>query len=247
MSKTIPISGGIRGGFLVLALALTGCNGESAGRPDPSRPESSAAPEAKKVPAGPNVWLEVQGPRRRVLVQATVCLREGQLELLLCRKYSKEHEAILSADVDARDIHKALLATGAEPGSPVQYQPAYRPATGTRIKVTLQYEQQGKQTTVPAQRWVRNALTRKDLDHDWVFAGSRFVPHPEDKDKPPLYLANSGDVICVSNFESALLDLPINSPKDNEELAFEAYAERIPPLDTPVLVILEPISDPKKK
>jgi hypothetical protein len=245
MSKTLPTCGRVLGGFLILA--LVGCTGESAGRQDPVRPEAAAAPQAKKVPAGQNVWLEVQGPRRRVLVQASVCLREGQLELLLCRKHSKEHEAILSADVDARDIHKALLAAGGEPGSPVQYQPAYRPATGTRIKVTLQYEQQGKQTTVPAQRWVRNALTRKDLEHDWVFAGSRFVLHPEDKDKPPLYLANSGDVICVSNFESALLDLPVNSPKDNEELAFEAHTERIPPLDTPVLVILEPISDPKKK
>ena len=40
--------------------------------------------------------------KRRVLVNAEVCLREGQLELFLCRKQTKEHEAILAADVDAR-------------------------------------------------------------------------------------------------------------------------------------------------
>ena len=71
------------------------------------------------------------------------------------------------------------------------------------------------------------------------------LPDPDNKDRPPFYAANSGDVICVSNFESALLDLPINSPKDNSELNFEAHKERIPPLDTKVTIILEPVPDQK--
>jgi len=51
----------------------------------------------------------------------------------------------------------------------------------------------------------------------------------------------------VSNFESALLDLPVKSSKDNPELMFEPHTERIPALDTKVLVFLEPIPDDKKK
>lgn len=182
-----------------------------------------------------------------MLIDATICLRQGQLEQLLCKKFTKEHEAILSADVDARDIHKALLAAGAEPGSPVQYEPQFRVPRGTRIKISLQYEQDGKRIVVPAQRWVRQVNTQKDLDQDWVFAGSQLIPNPEDKDKPPLYLANGGDVICVANFDDALLDLPINSSKDNDALAFEAHTERIPPLDTKVVVILEPVVETKNK
>jgi hypothetical protein len=78
----------------------------------------------------------------------------------------------------------------------------------------------------------------KDLDIDWVFAGSRLVDVPFEQGKKH-YLANDGDVICVSNFETAMLDLPIKSPKDNADLAFEANTARIPPKDTRVTVILE--------
>ena len=71
---------------------------------------------------------------------------------------------------------------------------------------------------------------------DYANAFMQFI----DKNTPPSYAANGGDVICVSNFPDAMLDLPINSPKDNSDLNFEAWTERIPPLKTPVLVILEP-------
>jgi hypothetical protein len=37
-----------------------------------------------------------------------------------------------------------------------------------------------------------------------------------------------------------LLDLPIDSSKNNADLNFEAHTERIPPLETKVTVILEP-------
>ena len=99
---------------------------------------------------------------------------------------------------------------------------------------------------MPAQDWILNPKTKKNLEHDWVFAGSQLVADPLDQNKPPYYLANDGDVICVSNFPSAMLDLPIVSPKDNAELVFVAHTERIPALDTKVLVILEPVPDGKK-
>lgn len=235
--------------LLTAALAL-GCAGEPPSQPSPpaksaKEPTAKAKSEPKKVQAGKSVWLEIQDGRRRVVIEAAVCLREGQLEQLLCRKQTKEHEAILAADVDARDIHKALLAAGAKPGSTVRYQPTYQPPTGSRIKITLRYDKNGQTVTVPAREWILNSRTKKDLDHDWVFAGSQFVENSQEKDKPPFYTANSGDVICVSNFETAMLDLPINSPKDNSDLSFEAHTGRIPPMGTKVLVILEPVAAKK--
>jgi hypothetical protein len=247
MNTTARFAVGVRGLLLTLCLTAVGCAAEPAEPPEaPPKPPEKPAVEAKKVQVGRNVWLEIQGDRRRVLLAASVCLRQGQLEQLLCRKHTKEHEAILTADLDARDIHTALLAAGAKPGTPVRYEPKFQAPSGSRIKVSLQYQDKGKLVTVPAQRWVREMTTRKDLAYDWVFAGSVLVPDPDNKDRPPFYAANSGDVICVSNFESAMLDLPINSPKDNSELAFEAHTERIPPLDTKVTVILEAVADPKK-
>src|SRR5207248_9020942 len=122
----------------------------------------------------------------------------------------------------------------------------YEPAKGTVVKLTVQYEEKGKTVSMPAQKWVRDLKTKKDLDHDWVFAGSMLIMNPLDKEKPPAYAANYGDVICLANFEGAMLDLPIKSSKDNEELVFEANSARIPPLQTPVTLILEAVVAAKK-
>lgn len=200
----------------------------------------------KRVPLGNNVVVELDGKQKRVLVNAYVCLRQGQLEQLLTRKRTKEHEAILAADVDARNIHAALLLAGAEPGSPVKFRPKFVAPSGPAIKITLEYKDKGKTIRVPAQEWIRNAKTKKDLDTDWVFGGSVLIPDPFDKKKQPYYGANDGDIICISNFDTAMLDVPFNSPKDNDELVFEANTERIPALETPVLVILEPVPAKKK-
>ncbi len=230
-------------------VTLVGCTADDpAPKKDPvPAPPSSAAP-AKKVEVGKNVFLEIEGEQRRVLVEAYVCLRKGQLEQFLTRKRTKEHEAILAADVDARNIHTALTLAKAEPGAPVRFfdpvnmVPKYEPARGAVIKVSVEYkDQQGQTRRHPAQQWIRSFKTQKDLEHDFVFGGSQLIPDPLDDKKPPYYAANWGDVICVSNFDTAMLDLPINSPKDNDDLAFEAHTERIPPLETRVLVILEPV------
>jgi hypothetical protein len=212
-----------------------------------ARPDDKAVPkgETKTVEIGKNVTLEIRGENRRVILPASVCLREGPLELFLCRTNTKEHEAIVHVDADARVIHAALLAAKATPGTTVKWEPKYQPATGSVIKVSVRYTENGKEITRSAQEWVRVMKTKKPMTHDWVFAGSMFFDNPEDPTKK-FYAANSGDVICVSNFETAMLDLPVNSPKDNDELQFEAFTERIPPLGTKVTVILEPVPDQKK-
>lgn len=228
-------------GLLTSAVVLVGLGCDA---PETSSPSKEPTP-AKKSALGKNVWFEVQGGQRRVLINASICLREGQLEELLCRTNTKEHEAILAADVDARMIHAALEAAGAKAGAPVKFDPKFVPPTGTRVKITLQYEKDGKLVTVPAQHWIRDVKTRKDLDQDWVFAGSQLVPNPDDPKKPPFYRANEGDVICVINRDNALLDLPIYSPKALDDRIFEAHTERIPPLNTKVVVILEPMAEKK--
>ncbi len=201
--------------------------------------------ERKRKEIGKNVFLEIDGERRRVVVNGIVCLREGVLEGLLTLKGTKEHEYLLSAEADARQIHFALLAAGATPGSPVQFDPKYAPACGSVIKVFLRYKVDGKETTVPAQKWIRDNKTKKDLDHDWVFGGSKLVKDPDRK--LPLYLANQGDVICLCNMPDAMLDLPVKSPKTIDARIFESNVDRIPALDTTVEIILEPVPDKKEE
>jgi hypothetical protein len=255
--------------FLVLvsAFLLAGCEPEQRPRQDPpSHPtkptDSKAAKEpsagadsapkpggdAKRALLGKNIWIETAGDKRRIVINAEVCLREGQygLECLLCRQGTKEHESILAMDADARVVHAGLMAAGAKPGSPVKFDPKFVPPSGTPIKVTLRYEQKGKTLSVPAQQWVYNSKTKKDLQYDWVFAGSIFYKNPLDPEAPETYgAAAEGAAICLTNVPTAMLDLPISSPKGLEDRSYEPNTERIPAVGTKVEVILEPV--PEKK
>ena len=206
----------------------------------------SPAPEKKRVELSKNVFFEKEGEARRVILPAKIVLREGQLEGLLTRKGTKEHEYILAVDADARMIHAALIAAGAKPGKPVRFDPKYMPATGSEIKITLRYKKDKETVTVPAREWIRSSKTKKPLDINWVFGGSLEVPDFDDPTKK-LYLANQGDLVCVCNMETAMLDLPVASPKALEERVFDADTEKIPPLGTEVEIILEVVPEKKDK
>ena len=148
--------------------------------------------------------------------------------------------------LDAREVHAALLLTGAEPGSPVKFAPRFKAPTGTRIKVSLTYRAKGKVKTAPASEWVMNKVDGKNLAYDWVFAGSRLFKDPENPAATPFYMANNGEVISLSNFPDSMMDLPVKSSKDAADLIFEANTAKIPPLRSPVLVTLEPVVEKKK-
>src|SRR5438552_2058428 len=45
----------------------------------------------------------------RVGIVCEVCLREGLLEQFLCKKGTKEHEAIVRVDLDAELVHLAII------------------------------------------------------------------------------------------------------------------------------------------
>ena len=256
--------------LLVGALLASGCESESPDRPagaaSSARADGSGkaseragssvakATGAKKTEFGKNVWLETAGEKRRVIVGATVVLREGSfgLECLMCRKQTKEHESILATDADAMTIHGTLLAAGAEAGSPASYDDDKRiwyPPRGMRIKVLLRYEEKGKLHTIRAQEWVKNTKTNKILDEEWVFAGSKLFPDPDGKEKPTYGANGDGGFICIYNSPVAMLDLPVTNPNKDpqgEGREFQPFTERIPPIGTKVSVILEPDPEAKK-
>jgi hypothetical protein len=127
----------------------------------------------------------------------------------------------------------------AEPSlDPGQVRPQYVPATGDIIRVTLTHH--GRQlVNMPAQSWIQHITTKKDMEHNWVFAGSRFFKFPDEPSRPPYYCANNGEIISIANFTDSMLDLPVMSSKEAAELGYVANKERIPPLKTKVIVTME--------
>lgn len=201
--------------------------------PPAARPDRH--PELKRLSRTEEVWIDKA--RKEVVVGGRIVLDRGPIEVFACVEKTKEHEAIVATRSTARLIHAALLAIGIDPGSPVSFDPEYVPAKGPRVRVRLRWQDAaGKAHETRAQEWIRNAQTGKQLDADWVFAGSSFWRDPNDGTE--YYQADGGDVICVSNFPTAMLDLPLQSSQSNEDLLFEAFEGRVPPRDTEVDLIL---------
>jgi hypothetical protein len=213
-------------------------DGEVASEKSPAkRPLSKDPPGMKRLMPEYDVWIDPKN--KRVVMDGTVVLREGQLEMFACPLGTKEHESIVAVDTKAYAVHAALLAVGAEVGTPVQFQPEYKPATGAEIDIELVYrDAQGKVHRDRAQDWIRNVKTGKAMELPWVFAGSGFWTDEADGRK--YYMAEQGDFICVSNFPSAMLDLPVESSQDNAQLLHEAFTDHIPPLGTRVRLVLTP-------
>lgn len=215
--------------------------------PLPPVPQADPKSSLKALLPDRSIFLETQPDgTRRVLLQSEVCMVRGPLEVFLCKANTKEHEAILRTSVPPQFIDAALLAAGAEKGSPVQFvdpktgEEAYKPASGDKIRVLVNYQKGGKVRTRPAQEWIRDIRTDQPMTHEWVFAGSRFIRNPERPEDPPFYTANNGEIIGISNFPDSTLDLPVSVSQDNAALSFEARTIELPPLLSKVWVILEP-------
>lgn len=258
--KTTPLAFAIvAAGLLALGGSVPSAHTVAAQpQPDPRAKDAEPLPEAPKLnPANNHVALNPektffieQAPDKkflRVMFACEVCLREGNLEVFLCKKNTKEHEAIVRVDLDIRLIHAALEAAGAKPGKPTQFinpktnEAEYKPATGDKLKVLVHYRKDGKLHTHPAQEWIWNKKEKKHLSVDWVFAGSILIKDPDRPNDTPYYAANSGEVIGISNFPYSMLDVPVEITKDDASLNYEAKTEKIPPLFSKVWVILEPM------
>jgi len=229
-------SWGIVGVFgLIMTVALGVTAAEPAEVPATPAAAPDRHPELRRLSKVDEIWLDLPG--KRVIVGGKVALSEGVLEVFACPVLSKEHEAVVATNCPAKLVHAGLLAIGLEPGKPATFVPEYVPAQGSKVSVLVRWtDAEGKVQERPAREWVRNTTTGKELDVDWVFTGSGFWRDPTDGTEH--YEADAGDMICVSNFPSAMLDVPIASSDANDDLIFEAFEGRVPPHGTPVELIL---------
>lgn len=272
--------------------------------PAAEKPEPAAERPAP-VPLNSQGTVLLDRAGNRLLLKTKVVLREGILEMFLCKAQTKEHESILAVDSEAFVIHAGLQVLGAEPGAPVRYEDeTFHPPTGAKLDIFVAWqEENGTEHRVKAQSWVRSVTRRyyeqpldklpagvtldpegelrydaknkvliwfgpmsadqrdklqamsadqayrkaiqtffddsqsRPLEAEWVFAGSGFFTQ---KDGTQWYQAEAGNLICVSNFSDAMIDVSIESSASNDARLFEPYTERIPPLGTPVTVELVP-------
>ena len=94
----------------------------------------------------------------------------------------------------------------------------------------------------PFQKAINDFFARsrpREMKAHWVFAGSGFTTDKQTGES--FYHAEDGDLICVANFPTAALDIAVESSATGQDLLYEAYTERIPPLGTEVTIELSPV------
>ncbi len=201
--------------------------------------EAAFAPPPNSKAINPQgLWVNLDD--KQVFVDGYVTMREGPLEMFACPIGTKEHESVVATLAKSSQVHAALLAVGARSGTPVQFLPSFIPATGQRIRVWVcYYDAADKFQAKDAKGWIKNTSTKKTMQADWVFSGSGFWKDPNDGKE--YYRADGGDMICVSNFSTAMLDVPIASSAEANALQFIPNTDEIPARGTPVRMILSPI------
>ncbi|MFG0306801.1 MAG: YdjY domain-containing protein [Phycisphaerales bacterium JB040] len=178
------------------------------------------------------------------------------LELFVTGPDTREHESLVVTRVPPSLIHAALLAVGAEPGSPGRVRMeddggvTRRPATGDPVRVEFVL---AHGTTVggvhdPAS-WVVHETTGEPLadsepwgDGGFVFAGSRVVVRGGQTGGGggrEVYDADmTGVVVPLTTFGSGVIAprLTLSHASDLDEPVWVARRERVPAFGVPVTV-----------
>ncbi len=202
-------------------------------------------PNMRRLSLDSRVWVDKA--KQRLIVDGYIALDQGQLEMFACLAGTKEHESVVAVFAKAQVVHAGLLAVGAKSGTPVQWRP-YKPPTGSEIQISVLWKdpETGEKKTVDARQWIHQVGTENEvLKPNFVFAGSGMWRDPDSGKE--LYEADiGGDLVCVSNFATATLDVPMESSSElSEGLLFAAYAGRVPPRGTPVRLVLQVVKPEK--
>ncbi len=187
------------------------------------------------------VWVDVG--KHHVIAGGVTCMDQGPLEMFICPLYTKEHESVIAVNAKSHEIHALLLGIGVNPGAPVEWEPEYKVATGPTVAIDVMWkdEESGEIITRNGRELVQNARTGRELDTDWIFGGSQTYTDPEDG--TTFYYGDAGEMVCLSNFSTATMDIPFPSPQSNYDLVFAANTEKIPAPGTKVYVIFKPDTD----
>ena len=205
---------------------------------EPAEPTIEIRENWIRLSKGHEVWIDKKA--KHVMFAGHVCLNDGQLEMFVCPQGTKEHESVIASSVLSSQIHHALLLVGCTPGKASSWDPVYRPAYGPTIDATIKWRdaKSGKTKSQDAKQWIRDVDTNKAMTQRWIFGGSGFWKDPDTGKE--IYFGDSGELICLSNFSTATIDVDVKSSQANDGLLFEAFTENIPPVGTKVYTILMP-------
>jgi hypothetical protein len=211
-------------------------------------PAWAAEPKPIPPPKLAQVGLvRVDITNRQISFDSEVCLREGVLEFLLCGWRTKTHESVLHTQAKASHMHAGLLMLGLTAGKPARWSGEDEAArfltpAGAPLKIVFSWRNKdGQLQQAHAGTWLKGAPGKNIATiKEWIFVGSEILPNGR-------YWAElDGEVISVTNFPSAVIDVPFRSSNSNELRDLYSNTEAIPPLGTKVEVTIAALANAEK-
>jgi len=198
--------------------------------------ESPSAPPQAVKPRDFAPGVRIDWRQSTVELEARVNLREGPLELFACSPRTREHESILVTTARPLHVFQALGLIGLEPGTPVRYDEATEqnlPPKGEFIDVEIRYRADGQEKSDKPEAWLLDVKKKSPPDSlRFLFTGSRTL------DNGRFTADIDGTVLCLVDFDSALISVAELHSADNELLWLSANPAEIPPLGTPVTLLI---------
>ncbi len=224
---------------LLLLLGIHVANWIPAGEAADATDTADAADTADTpVVLAPGIMVDLK--RHEVLMDATVCLRRGILEFIVCRVRTFEHESVFATTCQASSLHAALLLIGSDPFPFIvdEEWPMYaRERTLSCLSIEVECEQEGIWQRRPISEFL-HSRERPDgiVANAWIFTGSAFYT---EGGKEHYMADSSGAVIGVVSKGAAVIQFGDKSgvPYQGENQGMEVNETVTPPAGTNVRVV----------
>lgn len=233
---------------LVMALALIVSRGVFGQANPPTKPDKDLKPIKISDEEYKLGKLSFNPKTREIWFPCRVNQNEVVLEFAICDEFrGKLHESLLSTKVTPFEIQIAMKLLRWEPsrrdiyrkfneqGRPVG---VLKDDGKGRMAILIRHKgKDDKEITEPLGNWVHNATTKEVVGPgSWTYTGSKVVDGY-------FLAAEDGAIAAVYRYEGSLCNT-FNPGSDDDELWFPV-AEKVPPIDTVVTVILKPLPDVK--
>lgn len=176
-----------------------------------------------------SVWVDPA--KQELSMSGNVNQVVGLIELLVCGSAGKTHESAFVVQAKPVDIHTGLLLLGLKHGEPM---PGIGegPPLGDSISLEIEWMNGTKLQREPAAKFMYNIKTDKAVQNaTWIFNGSMV--------NDGHYMAKMEDSIVATYWDPWAI-INIGNEQGGDDECFVINRKTIPPLHTPVRVIMKP-------
>lgn len=219
--------------------------------PDSGESDGAAKkPQIEKLSDSEYRFGEIRFRRdtREITFPAKINMNQDFLEYILVHENGKLHESLLSTSISPYHLQIVLLLCGYKPGlgnlfdgfmpPPAPESPAAPPAEKAKAPdpdqflVAVEWEAGGEKKSARIEDWILNLVTNAAMTRgSWAYTGSRI----EDS---KFQAEVEGSIFAIYLDELALGNYP--GPGNDRDDIWIPFAEKMPPLNSDVRVILRP-------